>query len=417
MVTINPINVLNLLMTVFTVMNIPQTPVNEAEVSLKENIQRILMESMEDYNMQIEDETVLIFDSSNGINDGQQIIEDQDTTDRFVEDTDAHCPLKDDIDYEYKLEAVNYWTSGKKGYLKLETVKNKYRKVTSKTQLHRWSKYIEERGTYKEKLAEITEFVINQARAAVDNKLPLHDIDIRRWAIQARNEKNLSPQLFKASHSWVQRFKKANRLVSRKITKFLSQKQIGNVDRVKTLAKDFVKEAKLQIQIYGPENTYNSDQSGFNLEFHSGRTLSDLGVKTVESVVQSVSSTTHSYTIQPVISADGKLLSPLFIVLKEPSGSFGPRVANTMFKADNIYVLASKSGKLTSEHMKNWLQNVYFPNTGSKSLLLLDSWSGHCPEVISEITPSEYGKILLEDSLIRLFFTSMMSIYIRGITY
>jgi hypothetical protein len=84
-----------------------------------------------------------------------------------------------------------------------------------------------------------------------------------------------------------------------------------------------------------------------------------------------------------LISADGRLLSPLFIV-KESGGKFGPRVENTLFKAGNIYALASKSGKLTSDHFKIWLQNVYLPNVGDNSVLLLDSWSGHCPAVVRD---------------------------------
>jgi len=68
-------------------------------------------------------------------------------------------------------------------------------------------------------------------------------------------------------------------------------------------------------------------------------------------MTQSISATTHSYTIQPTISADGRLLSPLFIVLKEP-GSFGPRVQKLMFRKRNIFVLASKSGKLISHYLR-----------------------------------------------------------------
>jgi len=56
--------------------------------------------------------------------------------------------------------------------------------------------------------------------------------------------------------------------------------------------------------------------------------------------------TTRSNTIQLTISDDGRLLSPLFIVLKEPTGSFGLRVKE-MFRENNIFVMASKSGKLT----------------------------------------------------------------------
>jgi len=69
-------------------------------------------------------------------------------------------------------------------------------------------------------------------------------------------------------------------------------------------------------------------------------------MKTVEAIVQSVSSTTHSYTIMPIISASGRLLSPLYIVLKESMGTFGPRVQDTLFRPVNIYIQASKSGKL-----------------------------------------------------------------------
>ncbi|XP_011858199.1 PREDICTED: uncharacterized protein LOC105555765, partial [Vollenhovia emeryi] len=148
------------------------------------------------------------------------------------------------------------------------------------------------------------------------------------------------------------------------------------------------------IDQYGTQNIYNSDQSGFQLEFHSGRTLAHKGVKKVESVVQSISATTHSYTIQPTISADGRLLSPLFITLKEITGTFGPRVQETLFKASNIFVTASKSGKLISNHVKTWLKDVFFPNVGPRSVLLLDSWSGHCPNIISETRPDSATDII-----------------------
>ncbi|XP_046740448.1 uncharacterized protein LOC124407901 [Diprion similis] len=128
---------------------------------------------------------------------------------------------------------------------------------------------------------------------------------------------------------------------------------------------------------------------------HSGRTLANQGSKEIECVVQSISSTTHSYTIQPTISADGKLLSPLYLVLKEIGGDFGPRVEKTLFKPTNVFVSASKSGKLTSDHFKQWLTEIYFPNVGDNSALLIDSWSGHCSEVVDAVTPPN-KKIVLK---------------------
>ena len=107
-------------------------------------------------------------------------------------------------------------------------------------------------------------------------------------------------------------------------------------------------EVKSYITQYGAENVYNSDQSGFQLEMHSRRILEIVGTRQVECVVQSISSTAHSYIIQPTISADGKLQSPLYLVSKEPSGKFGPIVQETIFQLISVFVAASKSGKLTS---------------------------------------------------------------------
>lgn len=81
------------------------------------------------------------------------------------------------------------------------------------------------------------------------------------------------------------------------------------------------------------ENVFNSDQSSFNLEMHTGRTLSFKGHQKVETIIQSTNSMTHSYTIQPIISANGSLLSPLLIILQEKDGKFGPRVESNLFKS------------------------------------------------------------------------------------
>jgi len=86
-----------------------------------------------------------------------------------------------------------------------------------------------------------------------------------------------------------------------------------------------------------------------------GRTLPRRGIKKVEVSVQSVNATTHSYTIQPLLSYEGQLVGPLLIVLPEKDGTFGPRVKKTMFLPDNVMVEASKSGKCTTEIMKKWL--------------------------------------------------------------
>ena len=96
-------------------------------------------------------------------------------------------------------------------------------------------------------------------------------------------------------------------------------------DQIST-ANLFVNSSKVFFKNFPDDQIYNTDQSNFPKEVHSGRTLEFEGARHVRGVVQSISATTHSYTIQPTISKSGKLLSPLFIVLQEKDGSFGRNV-------------------------------------------------------------------------------------------
>ena len=106
----------------------------------------------------------------------------------------------------------------------------------------------------------------------------------------------------------------------------MTRKTLEDDEKLKKIAPKFVQEVKPLVKEYGPDNVYDSDESGFQLEIHSGRSLACEGQKKVKCVVQSVSSTTHSYTIQPKVTTNGRLLSPLFIVLKEKDGQFGSTV-------------------------------------------------------------------------------------------
>jgi hypothetical protein len=237
-------------------------------------------------------------------------------------------------------------------------------------------------------LREVWTYTYQEFIKAKENNLIIHDSDLKRWAIKRRNE--ISLQNFTASNMWLWRFKQQHRIVSRKITKFVTRNYSKErADQIST-ANLFVNSTKLFLQSYTDNQIYNTDQSGFNKEIHSGRTLEFKGVRHVEATVQSTSATTHSYTIQPTISKDGKLLSPLFVVLQEPTGSFGPRVLQTLFKAPNIYVRASTSGKLTKEELKIWFKDVFFPAVGERSVLLVDSWTTYKDRaMIQNVTPED----------------------------
>ncbi|EFN78025.1 hypothetical protein EAI_10585, partial [Harpegnathos saltator] len=122
---------------------------------------------------------------------------------------------------------------------------------------------------------------------------------------------------FTASVNWVHNFKVRHRIVSRKIKKFVTQTQLTSKQRLLEKANEFVTKVKSNISLLGEDNVYNSDQSGFNLETHVSRTLSFKRSLKMECVAQSLNSLTHSYTIQPILSASGVLKSSLLIILQE----------------------------------------------------------------------------------------------------
>ena len=122
---------------------------------------------------------------------------------------------------------------------------------------------------------------------------------------------------FKASPHWIWNFKRTYKIVSRKVNKFITRSYGTDTAQLNEIASTFVNNVKPRIRDIGTNNTFNADESGFNLELHSGRTLAEQRTKSVTAVVQSISATTHSYTIFPTTSAFGKLLPPLFIVLQE----------------------------------------------------------------------------------------------------
>ena len=65
-------------------------------------------------------------------------------------------------------------------------------------------------------------------------------------------------------------FKKAHHIVSRKRTKFVTRKTLDDDEKLKTIAEKFFQEVKPFVKEYGPDNVYNSAESGFQLDIIAG---------------------------------------------------------------------------------------------------------------------------------------------------
>ncbi len=69
------------------------------------------------------------------------------------------------------------------------------------------------RGTNLQKYALITKYVISEFKTARNQFLPVHDLDLKRWALSKARELQMNE--FKASPNWILRLKKAYNIVSR----------------------------------------------------------------------------------------------------------------------------------------------------------------------------------------------------------
>lgn len=74
-------------------------------------------------------------------------------------------------------------------------------------------------------------------------------------------------------------FKAAHHIVSQKIDEFVTSKAIEDRKILEKTSETLINNVKSKVLLYGLSNTYNSDQSGFHLEMHLGRTLAAEGEK------------------------------------------------------------------------------------------------------------------------------------------
>lgn len=101
--------------------------------------------------------------------------------------------------------------------------------------LTRFRNIVEKSGSFKMKSEEVSNYVLDKFIYARERQHAVHDMDIRRWGLQKARSLNFN---FKASVSWVYRFKIANNITSRK-AKIVSMRSIINQEDILNSAKEF----------------------------------------------------------------------------------------------------------------------------------------------------------------------------------
>lgn len=142
----------------------------------------------------------------------------------------------------------------------------------------------------------------------------IKDRTLRIWAKQMYRQIDPHDTLkFKACDSWIHRFKKRNGVVSRAITERVSKNWEGKNAHRAAAVEDFMEKFRIKTIDEGllPHQIFNADQSRFEKELHTCRTHRVKGSKDIRAAVGSMSATSHSYMIMPVVSMAGEILRPM----------------------------------------------------------------------------------------------------------
>ena len=149
---------------------------------------------------------------------------------------------------------------------------------------------------------------------------------------------------FVASDRWISTFKYKCNICSEKVKK-------DNVDNCRQsfftsticVFSQFVIDVRALLVKYNEDFLLNTDQSGLELQIHSNRTVPHQDEKSTRSVVRSLNQTTDKYTVQPMISLNGKIVGPIFLCLK-----VSEKMKAHLYKANNVLQACRASDKLTT---------------------------------------------------------------------
>ncbi|KAK0423930.1 hypothetical protein QR680_008412 [Steinernema hermaphroditum] len=190
----------------------------------------------------------------------------------------------------------------------LPCVQHRYRKINSRNDIVRMRQYLE--GSVRLAEAEVKKELFVAFEDWMNKGYHINDRDLHLEAVEIARRKNHIH--FKASPHFIFRFKKKYRIVSRKITHVTTKKSFVDSERQREICEKFRNEMKSLIANHTDKGKiFNSDQTGLRLELRSGRTLAYKGSRHIQVLVQRKNALTHSLTLQPVISADGYLQTPI----------------------------------------------------------------------------------------------------------
>ena len=130
------------------------------------------------------------------------------------------------------------------------------RTVKHRTDIARFRRIVENNGTFKCKAANVRSHVKAMFDNARSNHLPVHEVDLRRWAIDKAEELGLR---FKACSTWILGFKRQCKISSRKVTRVVTSRINHSWESITSVAANFCLGAQRAMTGYSAAIIWNTD--------------------------------------------------------------------------------------------------------------------------------------------------------------
>lgn len=252
------------------------------------------------------------------------------------------------------------------------------KEIPNQETLCRWRQQVRNPSKLQ-KYRAIYEHVFNELMEARKSYKILRSSHLRAWGLQKYMEFGDPSLKFKASNTWLSRFKTTHKISSRKINQLVSKREVKSEQEILMSAQKFQAEIRSISNNYDPDHVFNTDQCGFSYEITFQRTYTKKGEKTVYGFAQSPKNlSTHSYTVQYLINMEGKVVGNVFVCLQETGGKLGPKVKNDVesYLPSNVTLACSTSGKLSTSLNEYFVEKQVVPHVTKDFLYIVDSWPG-----------------------------------------
>lgn len=255
-----------------------------------------------------------------------------------------------------------------------------FSELKSERTLRKWKADVKKGIPAAEMVEEINAHVyqkILKARSTYQIIRPSH---LKTFALEKYLDISDPKPAFKFSLKWLKTFRRNYKIGSRKITRLVSKREVCSEEEILEAATKFQQKIRDLIPKFDQTHVLNTDQTGFQYEITSQRTLTPRGEKIIYGYAQSPKNlATHSYTVQYVINLAGQIVGKVFVCLQEESGRFGIRVKREVesYCPCNVELTCSTSGKMTTSLNEYLIEKLLIPNIKGPFLHIVDAWAGH----------------------------------------